>query len=58
MSSSRRARHLAGAVPDSEHTVLHESAHFLQHRLFGGWFPRITHCSPHWGNKASSETCA
>ncbi|WP_079143092.1 hypothetical protein [Streptomyces noursei] len=50
--------HLAGAVPDSEHTVLHESAHFLQHRLFGGWFPRITHCSPHWVNKASSESCA
>ncbi|MER7153827.1 metalloprotease [Streptomyces lydicus] len=50
--------HLAGAVPDSEHTVLHESAHFLQHRLFGGWFPRVTHCSTHWVDKASSKTCA
>lgn len=50
--------HLAGAVPDSEHTVLHESAHFLQHLLFGGWFPRVTRCSPHWVDKASSGTCA
>ncbi|MGP8302224.1 metalloprotease [Streptomyces inhibens] len=50
--------HLAGAVADSEHTVLHESAHFLQHRLFGGWFPRTTNCSPHWVDKASSTTCS
>ncbi|MFI2188162.1 metalloprotease [Streptomyces sioyaensis] len=50
--------HLAGDVADSEHTVLHESAHFLQHRLFGGWFPRVTHCSTHWVDKASSRTCS
>lgn len=49
---------LAGDVPDSEHTVLHESAHFLQHRLFGGWLPRTTRCSTHWVDKASSESCA
>ncbi|MFH8680815.1 metalloprotease [Streptomyces lydicus] len=56
--TERNTVHLAGAVPDSEHTVLHESAHFLQHRLFGGWFPRVTHCNPHWVDKASSDTCA
>ncbi|BDM74443.1 hypothetical protein HEK616_79300 (plasmid) [Streptomyces nigrescens] len=50
--------HLTGDAPDSEHTVLHESAHFLQHRLFGGWFPQVTRCIRHWVDKASSETCA
>ncbi|MFE3649166.1 metalloprotease [Streptomyces sp. NPDC059152] len=50
--------HLAGDVPDSEHTVLHEGAHFLQHELFGGWFPQTTQCSTHWVDRASSETCS
>ncbi|MER6307048.1 metalloprotease [Streptomyces sp. NPDC001657] len=54
----RNTVHLAGDVPDSEHTVLHESAHFLQHRLFGGWFPQTTHCSAHWVDKTSSDTCS
>ncbi|MFE7530172.1 RICIN domain-containing protein [Kitasatospora sp. NPDC057542] len=50
--------HLAAADPDSEHTVLHESGHFLMHRLYNGAFPPVTNCSPHYVNLVSSGTCA
>lgn len=50
--------HLSAADPDSEHTVLHESGHFLMHRLYNGWWPAITNCSPHYINLVSSGTCA
>ncbi|WP_051969662.1 RICIN domain-containing protein [Kitasatospora azatica] len=50
--------HLSAADPDSEHTVLHESGHFLMHRLYNGRWPAITNCSPHYINLASSGTCA
>lgn len=50
--------HLSAADPDSEHTVLHESGHFLMHRLYNGWWPTVTNCSPHYINLVSSGTCA
>ncbi|MFC0430475.1 ricin-type beta-trefoil lectin domain protein [Kutzneria buriramensis] len=50
--------HLAAVDPDSEHTVLHESGHFLMHRLYNGWWPTITNCNPHYINLASSRTCS
>lgn len=50
--------HLADADPDSEHTVLHESGHFFQHRLYNGTFPNVTNCNPHYIEKVSSATCA
>ncbi|MGW2251688.1 RICIN domain-containing protein [Kitasatospora sp. NPDC001660] len=50
--------HLSAADPDSEHTVLHESGHFLMHRLYNGSFPAVTNCSPHYVNLVSSGTCA
>ena len=50
--------HLSAADPDSEHTVLHESGHFLMHRLYNGWWPAITNCNPHYINLVSSGTCA
>ncbi|GGP00582.1 hypothetical protein GCM10012280_69660 [Wenjunlia tyrosinilytica] len=49
---------LAGDITDSEHVVVHEAAHFLQHKLFGGWWPKITNCDPHFVDKMSSDTCA
>ncbi|MFD9686664.1 RICIN domain-containing protein [Kitasatospora sp. NPDC059088] len=50
--------HLAAADPDSEHTVLHESGHFLMHRLYNGVFPAVSNCSPHYVNLVSSASCA
>lgn len=50
--------HLSAADPDSEHTVLHESGHFLMQRLYNGWWPTITNCSPHFVNLVSSGSCA
>ncbi|MFJ8623566.1 RICIN domain-containing protein [Kitasatospora sp. NPDC093550] len=50
--------HLTDADPDSEHTVLHESGHFLMHRLYNGTFPAVTNCSPHYIDLASSGSCA
>ncbi|MFI8460007.1 RICIN domain-containing protein [Kitasatospora sp. NPDC085464] len=50
--------HLASGDPDSEHTVLHESGHFLMHRLYDGRFPVVTNCSPHYIALASSGSCA
>lgn len=50
--------HLAAADPDSEHTVLHESGHFLMHRLYNGSFPAVTNCSPHYIQLVSSGSCA
>ncbi|GLW71033.1 hypothetical protein Kpho02_33320 [Kitasatospora phosalacinea] len=50
--------HLADADPDSEHTVLHESGHFFQNRLYNSTFPTVTNCSPHYIQSVSSATCA
>jgi hypothetical protein len=50
--------HLADTDPDSEHTVLHESGHFFQNRLYNGTFPPVTNCNPHYIQLASSATCA
>ncbi|MGW3076191.1 RICIN domain-containing protein [Kitasatospora sp. NPDC001132] len=50
--------HLSAADPDSEHTVLHESSHFLMQRLYNGSFPPVTNCSPHYINLVSSGSCA
>ncbi|AUG80469.1 hypothetical protein CFP65_5784 [Kitasatospora sp. MMS16-BH015] len=50
--------HLSAADPDSEHTVLHESGHFFMHRLYNGWWPTVTNCSPHYVNQVSSASCA
>ncbi|MFF0393309.1 RICIN domain-containing protein [Kitasatospora sp. NPDC004615] len=50
--------HLADADPDSEHTVLHETGHFFQQRLYNGNFPAVTNCNPHYVNTASSATCS
>ncbi|GLZ36715.1 RICIN domain-containing protein [Actinokineospora sp. NBRC 105648] len=50
--------HLADADPDSEHTVLHETGHFFQNRLYNSTFPTVTDCNPHYIEKASSATCA
>ncbi|MER7582620.1 ricin-type beta-trefoil lectin domain protein [Kitasatospora sp. NPDC097691] len=49
---------LAGTVPDSEHTVLHEAGHFLMNRLYNGMFPKSDNCSSHYIPTVSSETCA
>lgn len=50
--------YLSDADPDSEHTVLHESGHFFQHRLYNGTWPIITNCNPHYIATTSSATCA
>ncbi|MFD8482999.1 RICIN domain-containing protein [Kitasatospora sp. NPDC059673] len=50
--------HLADGDPDSEHTVLHESGHFFQQRLYNGTFPAVTNCNPHYIQYTSSATCA
>ncbi|MEU3785490.1 RICIN domain-containing protein [Streptomyces sp900129855] len=50
--------HLADTDPDSEHTVLHESGHFFQNRLYNGTFPAVVNCNPHYIERVSSATCA
>ncbi|MGK4584974.1 metalloprotease [Kitasatospora sp. HPMI-4] len=50
--------HLSATDPDSEHTVLHESGHFFMQRLYNGWWPNVTDCSPHYVDRVSSGTCS
>ncbi|MFJ6518281.1 RICIN domain-containing protein [Streptomyces filamentosus] len=50
--------HLNGEAADSKHLILHEAGHFLLHRLYGGVWPDVDNCNPHYIHKASSETCA
>ncbi|MBZ4317792.1 mycolysin [Streptomyces huiliensis] len=50
--------HLADNDPDSEHTTVHEAGHALQGKLYKGWWPRVTNCSPHYVDRTSSASCA
>ncbi|MFF7726803.1 mycolysin [Streptomyces sp. NPDC008001] len=49
--------HLADNDPDSEHTTVHEAGHALMGKLYNGWWPDVTNCSPHYVNRASSTSC-
>ncbi|MEU8540997.1 RICIN domain-containing protein [Streptomyces sp. NPDC048717] len=49
--------YLRDTDPDSEHMVLHESAHFFLHRLYGGWWPDVN-CANHYIQLVSSGSCA
>ncbi|WP_234025245.1 MULTISPECIES: mycolysin [unclassified Streptomyces] len=49
--------HLADNDPDSEHTTIHESGHALMGKLYNGWWPTVTNCSPHYVNRTSSTSC-
>ncbi|MDG4536185.1 mycolysin [Streptomyces sp. AV19] len=49
--------HLADNDPDSGHTTVHEAGHSLMGKLYNGWWPYVTNCSPHYVNRVSSTTC-
>ncbi|MFH8404451.1 mycolysin [Streptomyces sp. NPDC018019] len=49
--------HLADNDPDSEHTTIHEAGHALMGKLYRGWWPQVSNCSPHYVNRASSVSC-
>ncbi|MFH8593008.1 mycolysin [Streptomyces rimosus] len=49
--------HLADNDPDSEHTTVHEAGHALMGKLYRGWWPQVSNCSPHYVNRASSASC-
>ncbi|PNE39459.1 hypothetical protein AOB60_23325 [Streptomyces noursei] len=49
--------HLADNDPDSGHTTVHEAGHSLMGKLYKGWWPYVTNCSPHYVNRTSSTTC-
>ncbi|WP_367130865.1 MULTISPECIES: mycolysin [Streptomyces] len=49
--------HLADSDPDSGHTTVHEAGHSLMGKLYNGWWPYVTNCSPHYVNRTSSTTC-
>ncbi|WP_240167389.1 mycolysin [Streptomyces noursei] len=49
--------HLADSDPDSGHTTVHEAGHSLMGKLYKGWWPYVTNCSPHYVNRTSSTTC-
>ncbi|WP_052287254.1 hypothetical protein [Streptomyces sp. 769] len=49
--------HLADNDPDSGHTTVHEAGHSLMGKLYNGWWPYVTNCSPHYVNRTSSTTC-
>ncbi|GGX75306.1 mycolysin [Streptomyces hiroshimensis] len=49
--------HLADNDPDSEHTTVHEAGHALMGKLYKGWWPNVTNCSPHYVNRTSSTSC-
>ncbi|MEV4738944.1 mycolysin [Streptomyces sp. NPDC049555] len=50
--------HLADNDPDSEHTTVHEAGHALQGKLYKGWWPQVSNCSPHYVDRTSSTSCA
>ncbi|MFD7448808.1 RICIN domain-containing protein [Kitasatospora sp. NPDC059827] len=51
--------HLAAADPDSEHLVLHESAHFFMEHLYeNATLPPLPNCAPHSIPLVSSAGCA
>ncbi|MFE1771404.1 mycolysin [Streptomyces sp. NPDC059008] len=49
--------HLADNDPDSEHTTVHEAGHALMGKLYNGWWPNVSNCSPHYVNRTSSTSC-
>ncbi|MFD7666123.1 mycolysin [Streptomyces sp. NPDC059788] len=49
--------HLADDDPDSEHTTVHEAGHALMGKLYRGWWPQVTNCSPHYVSRTSSASC-
>lgn len=49
---------LVGPDADSEHYILHEGAHFLQHRMFNGPWPSSLTCDSHAIPYVSTEGCA
>ncbi len=49
--------YLADNDPDSEHTTVHEAGHALMGKLYNGWWPNVTNCSPHYVNRTSSTSC-
>lgn len=49
--------HLADNDPDSGHTTVHEAGHSLMGKLYNGWWPYVTNCSPHYVNRTSSTSC-
>ncbi len=48
---------LAGEDAASRHTIVHEAGHWWQWLLYGGRFPRVTGCTPHFVEKPSSPSC-
>lgn len=42
----------------SPSVVAHELAHWWQNELYGGSFPEVTDCSPHFIDRPSSPSCA
>ncbi|MEU3354546.1 mycolysin [Streptomyces sp. NPDC037389] len=49
--------HLADNDPDAEHTTVHEAGHALMGKLYNGWWPNVSNCSPHYVNRTSSTSC-
>lgn len=49
--------HLADNDPDAEHTVVHEAGHALMGKLYKGWWPNVSNCSPHYVSRTSSTSC-
>ncbi|MFE4023277.1 mycolysin [Streptomyces sp. NPDC059101] len=49
--------HLADNDPDAEHTTVHEAGHALMGKLYKGWWPQVSNCSPHYVNRTSSTSC-
>lgn len=44
--------------PISRHLILHEAGHWWQNELYGGEFPEVTGCTPHYVDQPSSRSCA
>jgi hypothetical protein len=45
-------------APNSEHLVLHEAGHAMQHMLYNYWWPASDCPSPHYLHKLSGYMCA
>lgn len=49
---------LAAADASSRSVIVHELAHWWQNELYGGAFPVVTDCTPHYIDRPSSPSCA
>lgn len=49
---------LAGEDAASRHTIVHEAGHWWQWLLYGGRFPQVSHCTPHFIDTVTSRSCA